>query len=179
MRKIHSNKYKLLMLVIALILFKSFIWEEFFVHPTASDALKEENGKTALVENINQKESFGVAKTKEGFKVYALAEDFWGWKVADEAFVSSKTTKKKLNIKRERIQWEDDYIKEVILIATADEDVVKVRAFENNNEINLSKVPNNHKAMYFAYQEDLFSGSVRIEAYSKDEKLLYKTIINQ
>lgn len=95
MRKIHSNKYKLLMLVIALILFKSFIWEEFFVHPTASDALKEENGKTALVENINQKESFGVAKTKEGFKVYALAEDFWGWKVADEAFVSSKTTKKK------------------------------------------------------------------------------------
>ncbi|MEK4026615.1 hypothetical protein [Sporosarcina sp. FSL W7-1283] len=79
-----------LLVVCGIVLFKSFIWDEYIVNSTAWAALEGREGEVGVGYAISKKQELAIKPFKDGFKIYAVSKGFFGWTVTDEEFVGNK-----------------------------------------------------------------------------------------
>lgn len=79
-----------ILLIVGIVLFKLFIWDEYIVHSTVNDALAEEDGEAGAGYPVSKNEELAIKPFKDGFKLYAVSKGYLGWKVTDEEFITVK-----------------------------------------------------------------------------------------
>lgn len=161
--------------LLILLLFQTFIWNEYVVNTTAESAIEKEEGERGILTEIDRERSLGIVKLGGGFRTYTISKGFWGWSITDSTYISTKTRDTLFNVKREKLQTKDDKDIYIILIATEHEDVTNIVAYNGENEeIGLWKQPYEETNLYFAFTETPYPENITIEAYSK-EQLLYQS----
>lgn len=163
-------------LIIFYLLFKRFIWDNYIVNTSPSDALKDEEGQPAVMTSIDRNDTFAVFTLDKGFSVYAVSRNKWGWSKTDQVFISSKPTENPFEAKVETLQFKGGNNKyDIILITTQDDEIDYFIAYDEKNEkMYFNKTMNDETSLYFNYSENPLNGKVTYEAYSDDDELLYR-----
>ncbi|GAB3805831.1 hypothetical protein [Virgibacillus kimchii] len=173
-QKMRSRSMKIAIFLLILLLFQTFIWNEYVINTTAESALEGEEGERGILTEIDRERSFGIVKLEDGFRAYTLSEGFLGWSITDNEFISTETSDIIFNVKKETLLSKGDKEIYVILIATDHEDVTNIIAYDDKNEeIGLWKQPHDGTKLYFAFSESPYPEGITYEAYSQ-EQLLYK-----
>lgn len=163
--------------IILISLFNQFIWEKYFFNPTPWDALEEEKGQPGVMGEIDRDNYIAFLHPDKGFKVYALSRGFWGWSITDDIAIPNEDTTEPFiaTVKTLQLKGKDNV--DIILIVSHDKNI---RAFtatdENGKKFNFNGTVNDESSTYLYYQfeKDTISENLTIEAYSKDDELLYK-----
>ncbi|MGY0691366.1 hypothetical protein ACW2QC_01080 [Virgibacillus sp. FSP13] len=173
-----EGKYRIITLLIFLLfllLFQKFVWNEYIVNPTASDALEKGEGKQGFLTEIDKKQSLGILETEDGYHAYALSQGFWGWSITGGVYIQNASSKENFVTKKETFEFKDNKEADVILITTKDDSISYFLAFdENGNEIHFDTTRDEGKELHYAYSESPLSGKITFEAYSSDDELLYR-----
>lgn len=158
-----------------LFLFQTFIWNKYVVNTTAESAIEEEEGERGILTEIDNERALGISKLDGEFRAYTITKGVFGWSITDSASISAETSDMLFNVKREKLQTKDDKDIYIILIATEQEEVTNILAYNNNNEeIGLWKQPHEGTKLYFAFSETPYLKDITVEAYSQAQ-LLYRS----
>lgn len=163
-----------LLTIIFVAIIYNFIWKGYIVNPTASDALKDEDGEVALLTDIAKGEVLAFNQLKNGFQVNSVSKGYLGWAITDMINISHPTTNP-FKAREELLQFEGDKQLHLILITTNNKKVYKMVAIDKaNNEIELGKIPGEQSSLYYTYSTKPFSDTVTYKAYSKKGELLHR-----
>jgi len=165
-----------ILIIIGLILFKSFIWDVYIVNPTveaALDGLDGEAGVGMFVDD-DEKANMTIRPFEDGFKVYGISKGYWGWSVTDEVFIKHHEGSKSFEVTEKTFHYKQKKDVAILLITTQDKRIDPIIAdSKHTGEINFDRISNGDTRLYYIYSKKPL-GEVTYEAFSKDGGVLYK-----
>ncbi|MGG0668727.1 hypothetical protein [Sporosarcina koreensis] len=85
-----QKKTRVLLIIIGIVVFKTWVWDEFIVNSTANAALEGVEGRAGVSHVISKNQEIAIRPYEEGFKIYAVSKGFWGWSITDEMFIGDE-----------------------------------------------------------------------------------------
>ncbi|WP_252504352.1 hypothetical protein [Sporosarcina sp. Marseille-Q4943] len=154
-KRLGKNQIRVLLIVIGIVLFKTFVWDEYIVNPTAGAALDGEAGEPGVMHVISKKQEFAIRPYEEGFKIYAVSKGFWGWSVTDEMFIGNET-KKSFEPTFQFKRYEKLYVS---LVVDREQSLEEVAAHSTNvGSINFNKIAGDNADLYYHFSDEPLGG---------------------
>lgn len=164
-----QKKTRVLLLIIGLVLFKIWIWDEYIVNSTADAALDGREGEAGVNYVISKNRELAIRPYEEGFKIYALSKGFWGWSVTDEMIIGDDAITEPI------MQFKGNEQLYLSLIVDKEQSLDKVTGYSANvGTIHFNRTVGANAILYY-YYSDKPLGEVTYEGTrldGKKEKLL-------
>ncbi|MFS0690016.1 hypothetical protein AB1K89_12355 [Sporosarcina sp. 179-K 8C2 HS] len=165
-KRLGKNQIRVLLIVIGIVLFKTFVWDEYIVNSTAFAALDGVEGEPGVMHVISQKQEFAIRPYEEGFKIYAVSKGFWGWSVTDKMFIGNETKKSF----EPTLQFKPDEKLYLSLVVDREQSLKVVAAYSTNvGSINFNKIAGDNAELYYHFSDEPL-GDVTYEGTHRNGK---------
>lgn len=156
MQKKNSRRkeIRILLILIGIILFKLFVWDEYIVNSTADAALNGVEGEAGVMHVISEKQELAIRPYDDGFKLYAVSKGFWGWSITDEMWIGNEK-EKTLKITEQTLQFKPDQKLYMSLVVDKKQSFDKVTADSTTmGAINFNRTVGDNAFLYYYYSNE-------------------------
>ncbi|MFD0869533.1 Uncharacterised protein [Chlamydia abortus] len=175
--KSKRNALIVISVFILLFLLKEFVWDKYIVNPTEWDALKEKSGQPGTMVEVDEDNKLAVLYPGNGFHIYLVSKGYWGWSIHDEIAIPNESSGDPFTAQIKSLKQKGKDNLDIILILSRDKEIDHFIAFdESGEEYRFNRTINREQNtyLYYSIREENVPGKLIYEAYSANDKLLYK-----